>query len=89
MVLSLCFGSLVAYVIVITYNILSAYITYPIFIGNYAMLLRNDAYVTDGLDFKLGMIIEIFVILVAFIAGVVIMKKTALFKYSKNNGALI
>jgi len=89
MVLSLYFGSLIAYVIVIAYDILSAYITYPIFIGNYAMLFRNDMYVADGLDFRFGMIIEALVIVASFVAGVIIMKKTALFKYSKNNGALI
>ncbi len=85
MVLSLLFGSLVAYVIVITYIVLSAYITHPVFIGNYAMLFRNNAYTTDGLDFKLGMVIEALLIIVSFTTGILIMKNMALFKYSKDN----
>ncbi len=84
MLLSLIFGALAAYVIIIAYNILSAYITSPIFISNYSMLLRDKAYVYDGLNYSQGMIIEVVIIVVTFVTGMVIMKKTSLFKYSGN-----
>ena len=85
MVLSLVVGSLVSYVTIISYIILSAYITSPVFIGNYAMLFRNRAYMSDGLDFNIGVCIEVFVIILSFVAGLFILKMTPLFKYSNNN----
>lgn len=84
MLFSLIFGALTAYVIIIVYDILAAYITYPVFIGNYSMLLRDRAYVYDGLDYSQGMIIELTLLVLTFITGMFIMKKTALFKYSRN-----
>lgn len=38
MLISILFGALPAYIGVISYNILSAYITHPLFIGNYTIL---------------------------------------------------
>lgn len=84
MLLSIIFGSLTAYVVIIVYDILSAYITYPVFIGNYSMLLRDSEYVSDGIDIRVGIVIELVLIVASFVAGIIVMKKTALFKYSKN-----
>lgn len=74
MLLSLFFGSIAAYMIIIVYNILSAYITNPIFIGNFSMLLRDNAYVYDGLSIKVGVIIEVLMLISAFIVGIIVMK---------------
>lgn len=45
---------IVAYVIILSYDVLSAYITAPVFLGNYSMMLRNNNIYSDGLNFEHG-----------------------------------
>ena len=85
MVLSLLVGALNAYVIIISYNVLSAYITHPIFIGNFAMFLRNKDYVSDGLNFNQGLIIQSFMIVICLLTGLMFVKRMEMFRYTRFN----
>ena len=68
---------IIAYVIIISYDVLSVYFTSSAFIGNYAMVLRNNRVVEDGLNFVIGIFVMSIIIFVSI--------STYLIRISKKN----
>jgi hypothetical protein len=75
MVLSLFIKPIFSFFVTAFLIISSAYYTSPFLIGNYAMPLRNDVVITDGVNWTVGIIVSIVLALAAVIAGSICFRK--------------
>lgn len=75
MLLCLVVRPTISYVISIILFIASAYYLSPVLLGNYAMALRSDKIVSNGVSRALGIRICLILILVSIVLGVILFQK--------------
>jgi hypothetical protein len=67
MAVALIMSPVVSAMIIIVYDVLSAYIMHPVLAGNAGMLLRNSSYVSDGINAALSLAVFAVVSIAALI----------------------
>lgn len=73
--LSLIVEPIYALIIVVVYQVLSAYVQSPLLLANYSMLLRQNIFVAGGVNAYVGIAAEIVVSCIAVIVGVCWIRK--------------
>ena len=67
--ISIFLGSIMGYISVIVYLIISVYWMKPVFMGNYMMIIRNNTICAGGMDAGVGIISRIVVMVLSMIVG--------------------
>lgn len=57
LLVSIVFSSVISFIVMISYLFFSAYFTFPLLIGNYAMFSRNKLFIQNGLSCSWGILI--------------------------------
>lgn len=71
MTFSLFVKPIFSFLIMSCITISSAYIMKPYFIGNYAMLIRSDCVINEGINFNIGILISVILIVFTISVGLV------------------
>ena len=80
MTVSLFVKPLISFIITTAILLLSAYYTTPILIGNYSMPLRSDWMLVNGVNFTVGIVFSVVLILVCVMVGGVVFQRRDILK---------
>lgn len=80
MTVSLFVKPLISFIITTAILLLSAYYTTPILIGNYSMPLRSDWMLVNGVNFTVGIVFSVVLILVSVMVGGVVFQRRDILK---------
>lgn len=75
LLLSLFIKPFFSYIFTVSYTITSAYYLKCFMLGNYAMLARSDIFISNGVDFNIGFIICLSVIIIVAALGTAVFSK--------------
>lgn len=73
--LSLMTGPMISMLVILAYQIASAYVMSPFLLGNYSMLFRLSGVVSDGLSGLPGAAAQLVVMVVSCVAGLIYFKR--------------
>lgn len=80
MTLSLFIKPFYSFIVTAAVLLTSAYYLSPFFIGNYAMPLRSDQMVENGVNLTVGIVVSVVIILISVIAGGIIFQRRDILK---------
>lgn len=80
MTISFVLSPILSYIILVCYIVASAYYCFPLLIGNFTMLLRNNVIEPMGSDNMSAIAVSLFVYVIAFVTGLFYFKKSDILK---------